>query len=99
MAKLSDRSPARRSDDKKALVLLKIGKEGVLVYLVASLLKMADFSGTDTHSLKNTLSNVANDTENVLLADYRTKLISATSDRANVNLSVQNGALTQLASE
>ena len=49
---------------------------------------MADFGGTDTHSLKNTLSNVANDTENVLLAEYGTKLISATSDRANVNLSV-----------
>ena len=73
---------------KKALVLLKIGKEGILVYLIASLLEMADFGGTDTHSLKNTLSNVANDTENVLLAEYGTKLISATSDRANVNLSV-----------
>ena len=73
---------------KKNLVLLKIEKEGVLVYLVASLLEVTDFGGTDTQSLKNALDNVFDDTENVLLADYETKLISATSDRANVNVGV-----------
>ena len=41
---------------------------------------MADFGGTDAHSLKNALDSVFNDTGNVSLADYETKLVSATSD-------------------
>ena len=55
---------------------------------------MADFGGTDAHSLKNALDSVFNDTGNVSLADYETKLVSTTSDGANVNLGVYNGALT-----
>ena len=55
---------------------------------------MEDFGGTDAHALKNALDSVFNDTGYVPLADYETKLISATSDGANVNLGVYNGALT-----
>ena len=70
-----------------------------MLYLVASLLEIADFGGTDPHYLKNALDGVSNDTGNVPLADYETKLVSATSDGTNVNLGVYNGALTQLAHE
>ena len=87
---LSNGSQARKTNVEKDPVLLRIEKEGVPVYLVASLLEVADFGGTDA---------VFNDTGNVPLADYETKLISATSDGANVNLGVCNGTLTQLAHE
>ena len=90
IAMLSNGSQARKTNVEKDPVLLRIEKEGVPVYLVASLLEAADFGGTDA---------VFNDTGNVPLADYETKLISATSDGANVNLGVCNGTLTQLAHE
>ena len=86
MAILSEERQATRTNDEKELVLLKIEKESVSVYLVASLLEMADSGGTDAHSLKNVLDSAFNDTGNVLLADYEIKLISATSDGTNVNL-------------
>ena len=92
---LSDGSQARKTNEEKELALLRIEKEGIPVYLVASLLEMADFGGTNAHPLKN----VFNDTENVPLADCETKLVTATSVGANVNLGVYNGALIQLAHE
>ena len=92
---LSDGSQARKTNEEKELALLRIEKEGIPVYLVASLLEMADFGGTNAHPLKN----VFNDTENVPLADCETKLVTATSLGANVNLGVYNGALIQLAHE
>lgn len=95
MVMLSNGSQARKTNDEKELVLLRIEKEVVPVYLVASLLEMADFGGTDSHYLKNVLDSVFNDTGNVTLADYETKLVSATSDEANVNPGVYNSALTQ----
>ena len=58
MAMLSDGNQARKTNDEKELVLLRIKKEGVPVYLVTSLLEMADFGGTDNHSFKNTLDSV-----------------------------------------
>ena len=66
---LSDGSQAR----KTKFVLLRIEKERVPVYLVAPLLEMSDFGRTDTHSLKNALDSVFNDTGNVSLADCGTK--------------------------
>ena len=88
MAMLSDGNQDRKTNDEKELFLLRIEKEDVSVYLASSLLEMADFGGTDAHSLKNALDSVFNDTGNVLCADYETKLVSATSDSANVNLGV-----------
>ena len=93
IAVLSVGSQAKKTNNEKELILL-IEKEGVPLYLFASLLEMADFGGTDAHSLKNALDSVFNDTRNVPLADYDTKLVSVTSDGANVNLGVYNGALT-----
>ena len=88
MAMLSDGNQDRKTNDEKELFLLRIEKEDVSVYLASSLLEMADFGGTDAHSLKNALDSVFNDTGNVLCADYETKLVSATSDSGNVNLGV-----------
>ena len=58
MAMPSDGNQARKTNDKKELVLLRIKKEGVPVYLVTWLLEMADFGGTDNHSFKNALDSV-----------------------------------------
>ena len=68
---LSDGSQARKTNDKKKLVLHRIEKEDVPVDLVESLLDMADFGGTDTHSFKNALDSVFNNTGNVMLVDYQ----------------------------
>ena len=77
MAMLSHRSHARKTNDEKELDLLIIEKEGIPVYSIASLLEMADFGGTDAHALKNALDSVFNDTANVPLADYETKVQSS----------------------
>ena len=54
---------------------------------------MADFGGTNAISLKKGLDSLF-ESENVPLLDYRTKLMSATSDGANMNLGIYSGALT-----
>ena len=72
MAMLSDGSQARKSNDGKELVVLRIEKEGVRVYLVASMLEMADFGGTDDHSFKNARGCVFS-MGNVPLGNYETK--------------------------
>ena len=69
---LSDGSQARKTNDEKELIVLRIEKEGVPVYLVASMLEMADFGGTDDHCFKNVLDSVFN-MGNVPLANYETK--------------------------
>ena len=54
------------------------------MYLVASLLEMSKWGGTDADSLKKGIDNIFN---NGLFKtdDYQTKLVSATSDGASVN--------------
>ena len=56
---------------------------------------MADFGGTDAISLKKGVDSLF-ESGNVPLLDYQTKLTSATSDSANMNLGIYSGALTMI---
>ncbi|XP_057313455.1 uncharacterized protein LOC130654829 [Hydractinia symbiolongicarpus] len=98
MAVQSDGSQARKTGNEKELVLVRTEKEGLPVYYMVSLLEMADFGGCDAESLKAGLDSVF-ENGNVPLDDYQTKLVSATADRANVNMGINHGALTMMAEE
>jgi hypothetical protein len=102
MSLLSDGSQARKTGSEKEAVLIRVEYAGGPCYFFVSLCNMADFGGSDANSLKLALDSVFI-TNNVTkakiplsTADYRTKLISATADGANVNMGIYNGALTQL---
>ena len=92
---LSDGIQARKNSNEKELVLLEVEKNGTPVYFVNAPLEMAEFGGTDSISLIKSLDSVF-ETGNSLLLDYQTKLSSATSKDANVNLGIYSGALTMM---
>ena len=95
MAMLSDGRQARKTGNEKELVLVQIEKNSIPVYFVVALLEMEEFSGADVVSLKKSLDSVF-ESGNVLLLDYQTKLMSATSDNTNVNLGIYSGALIMM---
>ena len=49
---LSDGSQACKTGSDKELVLFRIERSGIPVYITLSLLEMSDFGGTDAASLK-----------------------------------------------
>ena len=49
---LSDGSQEHKTGSDKELVLIRIVRDGILVYITLSLLEMSDFGGTDAASLK-----------------------------------------------
>ena len=49
---LSNGSEARKTGSDKELVLIRIERDGIPVYITLSLLEMSDFGGTDAASLK-----------------------------------------------
>ena len=93
MAMFSDASQARKTRNEKELALFRVEKNGIPVYFVAAPLEMAEFSGTDAMSLKKGPDSDF-ESGNVPLLDYQTKLMSANSDAANMNLGIYNEALT-----
>eukprot|EP00112_Aurelia_sp_Birch-Aquarium-sp1_P000486 Seg10468.1 transcript_id=Seg10468.1/GoldUCD/mRNA.D3Y31 product="Zinc finger protein 862" protein_id=Seg10468.1/GoldUCD/D3Y31 len=97
-----------KTNDKKELVLVRAERNGIPVYFVVSLLEMADLGGTNANSIKAAIDGIFKKTgENdehtvngpVPLSDYRTKVVSATADGANVNMGVYSGVLTQMKRE
>ena len=55
---LSDGSEARKTDFDKELVLIRIERGGIPVYITLSLLEMSDFGGTDAASLKEGIDQI-----------------------------------------
>lgn len=103
---LSDGSQARKTNDEKELILVRTERNGLPVYFVVSLLEMASLGGTDANSIKAAIDGVFHSAEDddscngrIPLTDYRTKVVSVTSDGASVNLGVYNGVLTQMKRE
>ena len=109
MSVMSDGSQARKTNDEKELILVRVERAGIPIYIVTSLLEMASRGGTDANSIKLAIDSVFSDNEGTDLIQpgnvpmdydsYRDKMISATADGANVNLGIYNGVLTQLKSE
>ena len=95
---LSDGSQARKTKDEKELILVRVEREGTPVYFVVSLLDMNNLGGMGANAIKNGIDSIFNESDNIPLtaAAYKSKLVSATADGANVNFGIYNGVLTQL---
>ena len=109
MSLLSDGSQARKTNDEKELVLVRVERGGLPIYLVVSLLQMASRGGTDADSIKLALDSIfsednshANDPPGPVAMpqeQYLKKLVSATADGASVNMGIYNGVVTQFQNE
>ena len=55
---LSDLSQAHKTGSDKELVLIRIERGGIPVYITLSLLEMSDFGGTDAASLKEGIDQI-----------------------------------------
>ena len=55
---LSDETQARKTGSDKELVLIRIERGGIPVYITLSLLEMSDFGGTDAASLKEGIDQI-----------------------------------------
>ena len=64
--------------------------------MVASLLEMADWGGTDAEALKKGIDSIFDDNGLLPLHDYNTKLVTCTADGASVNFGAKKGLLTRL---
>ena len=71
-----------KTGNEKELVLACLND----IYFVVTLLKLAEFGGIDTVLLKKGLDSIFEGS--VPLFDYQTKLLSATSNGANMNLRI-----------
>ena len=99
MSILSDGSQARKTGKEKELVLIRTERNGVPVYLVASLLEVSRFGGGDAKSIVAGINSVFQKDGTPLWMDkdtYSKKVISCTADGASVNFGKYNGVLTQL---
>ena len=107
MSILSDGSQARKTNDEKELVLVRVERNGVPIYFVVSLLEMACLGGGNSDSIKAAIDSIfqqgseenGNQNGPIPLADYREKVVSATADGANVNMGIYSGVLTQMKQE
>ena len=105
MSILSDGSQARKTKDEKELVLVRTARNGIPVYFVVSLLEMSDLGGANADSIKAAIDGIFCEGDGkvqgdpVPLGDYKTKVVCATADGANVNVGVYSGVLTRMKNE
>ena len=94
MSILLDGSQARKTKEEKELVFVRTARNGIPVYFVVSLLEISDLGGANADSIKAIDSIFCEGDGDkvqdgpVPLADYRTKVVCATADGANVNVGV-----------
>ena len=97
---LSDRSQTRKTSSNKELVLIRIERGGIPVYITLSLLEMSDFGGTDAASLKEGIGQIFDKEKGFLRLDskkYEQSLMSATADGVSANFGAYNVLLTKIA--
>ena len=68
---LSDKSQARTTGSGKELVLIRIERGGIPVYITLSLLEMSDFGGTDAASLKEGIDQIFDKEKGFLRLDSK----------------------------
>ena len=66
---LSDESQALKTGSDKELVLIRIERGGIPVYITLSLLEMSDFGGTDAASLKEGIGQILDKEKGFLRLD------------------------------
>ena len=95
---LSDGSQAWKTICEKELVLIRTERNGIPVYIVASLLEMEKFGGVNADAIVSGINSLFDESGpyNMTPEDYEGKLISSTADGASVNTGIYNGVLTQL---
>ena len=95
---LSDGSQARKTKAEKELVLIRTERNGIPVYIVASLLEMEKFGGGNADAIVNGINSLFAESAPYAMSpeQYQGKLISCTADGASVNTGRYNGVLTQL---
>ena len=91
MAKFSDGSQERKTGDEKELVLVRVERLGIPVYVAVSLLEMT----TLVAQLQTPLDSIF-ETGNVPVDNYQTKLVRATAGEANMNFGIYGGSLTTM---
>ena len=98
MTILSDGSQARKTKSDKEMVLVRIERNGLPCYLVASLIEMSEWGGTGAEALKDGIDAVFNNTGPFKMEadDYTAKLVGCTADGASVNFGQYSGLLTRL---
>ena len=98
MTILSDGSQARKTGKEKEMVLVRIERNGLPCYVVASLVEMSKWGGTDALSLKKGIDDVFGESGpfKMLNEDYESKLVGCTADGASVNFGEYTGLLTRL---
>ena len=73
---------------------------GIPIYMVASLLEMSNWGGTDATSLKKGIDSIFQTGHFEMTPDgYKTKLVGVTADGASVNFGKNNGLLTKLSTD
>ena len=93
LALLSDGSHARKMKSEKELVMVRTERNGIPVYLVASLLEMSEYGGTGANSIKEGIDDTFLSLED---DQYQFSCISSTADGASVNFGKYAGVLTQI---
>ena len=59
--------------------------QGIPTYLVASLLEMSDWGGTDAESLKNAIDHIFEEQGSIPIDNYGLKLVSVTANGASIH--------------
>ena len=85
MSILSDGSQARKTKSDKEMVMVRFERNGLPCYIMASLLEMSNWGGTDAESLFNGINSIFEKDGMLEMEDYQTKLVSCTADGASVN--------------
>ena len=95
---MSDGSQARKTKSEKELVLIRTERNGIPVYIVASLLEMEKFGGGSADAIVKGINSLFEETGPFELSneEYRGKLVSCTADGASVNTGKYRGVLTQM---
>ena len=90
MSILSDGNQARKTGKEKELVLVRTERNGIHLYLVASLLEVARFGGGNSNSIVTEINSIFQATESPLMDidSYTNKVVSCTADGASVNFGV-----------
>ena len=95
---LTDGSQARKTKAGKELVLIRTERNGIPIYIVASLLEMEKFGGGNADAIVKGIKSVFEKPAPFGMSpnQFQGKLISCTADGASVNTGKYNGVLTQL---
>lgn len=82
---LSDGSQARKTSSEKELVFVRVVRDGVPVYFVASLQDIDSYGDATAENLFKSINNTFEDKVKITPDSYTNFLVSATADGAAVN--------------